>query len=115
MSDPIILHSTFRYEMPDPEDWGSVYDTCDSLGPWKSLNPTEKLSALHELDWRGVADDDKRQIIEREVDLSRVSDSDRKRYFGDVLAKQPHAEPTLVIDAGRTKYQPRSDKRGMHH
>jgi hypothetical protein len=86
----IHLESTRHYVMDDPEDTDSVYDTFDVLGPWDSLNPKEKLSALHELDWSGVGDEEKRQIIERDVDLSQVSDDDRKRYFGDVL-DQPKA------------------------
>ena len=81
----ILLESTRHYVMPDPEDAASVYDTCDSLGPWESLKPTDKLSALYELDWRGVSVNDQRRIIEREVDLSHVSREDQDRYFKDAL------------------------------
>ncbi len=96
----ILLESTRHYVMPDPEDAASIYDTCDSLGPWESLNPTEKLSALYELDWQGVSIDDQRRIIGREVDLSHVSREDQDRYFKDAL--QVHTP-----EAGRNTANPR--------
>jgi hypothetical protein len=68
--EPLIyLESTWHYVMPDPEDAESVYDTCDTLGPWHTLEIREKETALNEFDWHGVHPDDKRQIFERETTL----------------------------------------------
>jgi hypothetical protein len=106
----IPLDSTRHYVMPDPEDAASVYDTCDVLGPWETLTPTEKLSALHELNWEGVSDHDKRHIIKREVDLSQVSDSDWKRYFADL----PRAQAVIPDSSDRAQFQERDPAKGVY-
>jgi hypothetical protein len=80
----IHLGSTARYVMPDPEDVESIYDTCDTVGPWHGLDDKQRLTVLEDLEWDGVHPDDKREIIAREVDLLRVDPEDRARALGDM-------------------------------
>jgi hypothetical protein len=70
----IPLDSTWHYVELIPGDVDSIYDACDTLGPWHTLNHSERLLALKELNWEGVSPEDKQRIINREtVDVSKVS------------------------------------------
>ena len=63
----IHLESTRHYVEPIPGDVESIYDTCDVLGSWHTLNDSERFAALHELNWQGVSTKDKERIIGREM------------------------------------------------
>lgn len=95
----IQLESTRHYVMPDPEDAASVYDTCESLGPWKTLNATDKLTALSELNWEGVTHEHRLQIIQREVDLSQVLQQDQQQYLNAILKSDPYEDIKRQVES----------------
>jgi hypothetical protein len=83
----IHLESTRRFVMPDLEDAGSVYDTCDVLGPWDTLNGSDRLRALQELDWTNVPPHDALRIIDREVDLSQITEPSQKQWISAIQSR----------------------------
>ena len=97
----ISLESTWHYVEPIPGDVDSIYDTCDTLGPWHTLNPSERLLALKELSWEGVSPEDKQRIINREtVDFTQVSTAGRPPSSSGELAEGPDKE-----EPGKGTYQ----------
>ncbi len=91
----IPLESTWHYVEPIPGDVNSIYDTCDTLGPWHTLNSSERLLALHELSWEGVSPEDKQRIINREtVDFPHVSTAGQPpSSFGELAGGPAKEEP----------------------
>ncbi len=84
----IYLESTRDYVQPIPGDVESIYETCDVLGPWHTLDDADKLRVLGaEFDWRDVGPEDKRRVMEREVDFARVPE-DARKHFPDEAAHQ---------------------------
>ena len=55
------------------------------LGCWELLPERGKFNLLlAEVDWRGVSPDDRRMLLEREVDFSRIAAGDRETRPGEV-------------------------------
>ena len=90
----ILLLSTQHFVQPDPEDMGSVYDTCDTLGPWDSLKEAEKLRVLEgEFNWKDVSGQAKESLLAREVDFSKISRDELNAVYDDPRVKAIDERP----------------------
>ena len=97
----IHLESTRHYVQPDPESCEGIYDTCDTLKPWHTLDDVQKLRVLEgELDWGGVGDEDKEAVLVREVDLSKVTPAERRRGPGGADSQSPPITAGRLISPG---------------